>query len=366
MAAINPLQGPHPAGFASPLQPLSPDALPLPVVLLDLLCGMMKTQALHHAARLGLADLVQDGPRSVAILAELTHTHASALSRLMAALAGMGVFEEVSPGLYGQTPLSALLRADTSGSMRDVALLHGTYWQWHVWEGFASSLETGQTAFDLLFGEDMWTYLTHRRPEEGHAFNAAMTGFSEQVNAPLAQAAYDFDALETIVDLGGGQGTFLRTLLTAHLGIRRGILFDRPSVIATAQSTFAQAGLAGRYELQAGDFFEAVPVGADAYFLKQIIKDWDDAACVQILRACRHAMKPHGRILVAEVVLRPGRETALQKLIDLQLLLLASGKERTEAQYRALFAQAGLRLARVIPTHSPYSLLEGVADERGR
>ncbi len=335
--------------------------LPPQAILLDYLCGMMKTQAIHHATRLRLAELVQEGPKSISELAEVTRTYAPALSRLLRALTSIGIFAEVEPDIYAQTPLSALLQPGIPGSMYDVALLHGDQWQWHVWEGFAYTLQTGEQTFSQLFGSDMWQYFTQHSPESARIFNNAMTGFSEQVNVPIANANYDFSSLDTIVDVGGGQGTFLRTLLKTHSTIRKGILFDRPPVIAQAEAERTTSDLNGRYELQAGNFFEGVPTGADAYFMKQIIKDWTDAQCVQLLHNCRTAMKPGGKVLVAEVVLLPGRETSIQKFIDLQLMILSPGQERTEGQYRALFEAAGFTLARIIPTASPYSILEGVA-----
>lgn len=332
-----------------------------PQALLELLCGMMRTQAINQAARLRIAELVKDGPKSVAELAEVTGTHAPSLSRLMRALASIEIFTEVEPEYFAQTPLSALLLPDVPYSMYNVALLHGDEWQWHVWEGFAYSLQTGQPAFNMLFGTDMWQYFTQKNPASAKIFNDAMTGFSEQVNMPVATAAYDFSSIHTLVDVGGGQGTLLATLLKVHPAIHKGILFDRPSVIANARAHMATTDLGERYECLSGDFFEEVPGGADAYLMKQIIKDWSDAQCIQILGNCRKAMKPGSRVLVVEVVLRPGRETSLQKFIDLQLMVLAPGQERTEAQYRALFDAAGFTLTRIVPTASPYSVLEAIA-----
>jgi ubiquinone/menaquinone biosynthesis C-methylase UbiE len=335
-------------------------SVPPQAILLDYLCGMMRTQAIHHASRLRIAELVEDGPKSVSALAEATKTHASSLARLLRALASIGIFTEVEPEYFAQTPLSVLLQPDVPGSMYHVALLHGDHWQWHVWEGFAHTLQTGEPTFSRLFGVEMFQYFTQHSPESAKVFNDAMTGFSEQVNMPIATANYDFSSLDTLVDIGGGMGTQLMTLLKVHPRIRKGILFDRPSVIAQAQAAITTSGLGERCELVGGDFFEGIPEQADAYFMKQIIKDWNDAQCIQLLSTCRKAMKRGGRVLVAEIVLLPGRETSIQKFIDLQLMLLSPGQERTEAQYRKLFEAAGFRLTRIVPTASPYSILEGV------
>lgn len=336
-------------------------AVPPQAILLDYLCGMMKTQAIHHAAKLGIAVLVKDGPRSVSALAEATQTHAPFLTRLLRALESIGIFAEIEPEYFAQTSLSALLQPGVPGSMYHIALLHGDQWQWHVWEGLDYTLQTGQPTFSQLFGTELFQYFTQHNPQSAKIFNDSMTGFSEQVNMPIAKANFDFSSLDTLVDIGGGMGTQLMTLLKLHPTIRKGILFDRPPVIAQAQAAIAASGLGDRCELVAGNFFERIPQGADAYFMKQIIKDWSDAQCIQLLSSCRQAMKQGGRVLVAEVVLLPGRETAIQKFIDLQLMLLSPGQERTESQYRQLFAAAGFTLANIIPTASPYSILEGVA-----
>lgn len=334
--------------------------VPPQAILLDYLCGMMKTQAIHHATKLGIAALVNDGPRSVSELAEATQTDAHSLMRLLRALESIGIFAEVEPDCFAQTPLSALLQPDVPGSMYHVALLHGEQWQWHVWEGADYTLQTGQPTFSRIFGAEMFQYFTQQNPQAAKVFNDSMTGFSEQVNMPIANADYDFGSLDTLVDIGGGMGTQLMTLLKVHPTIRKGILFDRPPVIAQAQAAIAASGLSDRCELVAGNFFEGVPQGADAYFMKQIIKDWSDEQCIKLLSSCRQAMKHGGRVLVAEVVLLPGRETSIQKFIDLQLMILSPGQERTETQYRRLFEAAGFTLARIIPTTSPYSILEGI------
>jgi ubiquinone/menaquinone biosynthesis C-methylase UbiE len=332
-----------------------------PHVLLDLLCGMMRTQAIHHAARLRIAELVKDGPKSIFELAEATETHAPSLSRLLRALASIDIFTEVAPECFAQTPLSSLLLPEVPGSMYPIALLHGDDWQWHIWEGFASSLQTGQPAFRKLFGTDMWQYFAQENPAAGQRFQDAMTGLSEQVNEAIAAAMYDFASLDIIVDVGGGEGTLLEKLLTVHPTIRQGILFDHPSVIARARTRLATSGFADRYMFKSGDFFKEVPPGADAYLMKQIIKDWNDEECIQILSNCRRAMKPGGRVLVVETVLLPGNGTSHEKFIDLQLMVLLPGQERYEAQFRRLFEAAGFRLTKIVPTASPYSILEGVA-----
>ena len=326
-----------------------------PAILLELLCGMMKTQAIHHAALLRLAEYVKDGPKSIQELAELTGTHASSLARLLRALASIGIFMEVEQDSFAQTPLSTFLLPDTPGSMFSIALLHGADFQWHVWEGFATSLQTGLPAFDTLYGMDMWQHF-QQNPIAGNIFHNAMTGLAAQVNEAIATSSYDFASIDTLVDVGGGQGSLLTKLLHLYPTIQQGILFDQHAV--TTQTALAELGK--RCMLQTGDFFESVPEGADAYLLKQIIKDWDDEQCVQILRNCRRAMRQGGPVLVIETVLLPGKGSSHEKFIDLQLMNLLPGQERYEHQFRTLFEAAGLQLARIIPTTSPYSIMEAI------
>lgn len=332
-------------------------ALPPQAVLLDMLCGMMKTQAIREAARLRLADLVKDGPKSSAELAEATGTDRSALYRLLSTLASLEIFAEVEPDFFAQTPLSHLLRPDVPGSMYDVTLIHGDQWQWRPWEAFSYSVQTGKTAIDMAFGESLWEYFAHNS-EAGERFQKAMSGFSTQVDFPIA-TGYDFSQVNTLVDIGGGYGNLLTTILQANPAMH-GILFDLPPVVEKARAHIQASPVADRCTLIAGDVFESVPSGADAYIMKQIIKDWDDSQCIQILTKCRQAMHPGGRVLVAEQVLIPGKHMSTAKLIDLQLMVVLSGRERYEVQYRKIFEEAGLRL-KIWPTRSPYCVLEGVA-----
>jgi precorrin-6B methylase 2 len=334
-----------------------PPTLPPQALLLDMLCGMMKTQAIHEAARLQIADLVKDGPKSTAELAEATGTDPASLYRLLSTLASLDIFVEVEPDYFAQTPLSNLLRPDVPGSMYDVTLIHGEQWQWRPWEAFSYSLQTGKPAFDSMFGEDLWNYFV-KHPTHRERFQKAMAGFSAQVDMPIA-IGYDFSSIHTLVDVGGGYGSLLTTILKANPAMQ-GILFDSPAVIEGARAHIEASGVANRCTLIAGDVLEGVPAGADAYIMKQVIKDWDDLHCIRILSNCRQAMKRGGKVLVAEQVLLPGRAMSTSKLIDLQLMVVLSGRERYEAQFRRLFEAAGLQLSKIWPTKSLYSILEGV------
>jgi hypothetical protein len=335
-----------------------PAATPPPLVLTQLLSQLWKPQAIHVAARLKLAEALVDGPRTVAELAEATGTHAPSLDRLLRGLARIGIFTELDGSRFVNSELSHLLRPDVSGSMYALAMMIAD-WNWRAWGELLHSVQTGEPGFDKVHGMAMWRYFTERDPAAGVVFNAAMTGLSTAVDAPVAQAA-DLSEVRAVVDVGGGHGGLLTTLLATYPSIDEGILFDQPHVIDEAQAAFGPAR-DGRVRLEAGDFFTAVPAGADAYVMKWILHDWDDAACVKLLTSCRRAMVPHGRVLAAELVVDPDRSDEFAHFLDLQMLVnLPNGKERTAAQFRALYDAAGLRLTRIIPTASVFSLIEGV------
>jgi hypothetical protein len=250
------------------------------------------------------------------------------------------------------------VRAGVPGSVRDYAVLVGEPMVWRSWGGILHSLRTGKPAFDHTFGAPLFEYLA-AHPEEARVFDAAMTGRSAAENAAVL-AAYDFSGAGTVVDVGGGQGALLAAILEANPRTR-GVLFDRPHVVAAARPRLEAAGLApGRFDLVEGDFFGAVPAGGDIYVLKRIIHDWDDGRARSILRNCRAALSEAGRLLLVELVVPPGNEPSDAKLLDLLMLVYAGGRERTEAEYRDLLASAGFELARVVPTASNVSLVEAV------
>lgn len=330
--------------------------LPPSVQIVDYVCGAMKAQALHACADLAIPDLLKDGPRSTAQLAEATGTDHTNLYRLLRVLVAMEILDESAPGLFQATPLSRCLQSDES--LYHLAMMTGTGWVWKAQEGTGYSLRSGQPAVNHLFGMDIWSYLAEH-PQEAAHFHRAMPSTAGVADEPIAQTLSEsYDLTEgTFVDVGGGIGNFLITLLQRNPGLH-GVLFERPEVIAAAREHIAQAGLAARCECVAGDFFEAVPAGADYYFLRQIIKDWTDEQDVRILENCQRAMKPQGRILVAEQVLAPGKADLLAKLTDLVLMVALPGRERDQYEFEQIFARANLTLQRILPTASSYKILE--------
>lgn len=334
-----------------------PTVTPPQQALGNLVNQLWKPQAIHVAAQLHLAEALADGPRTVAQLAEMTGTHAPSLYRLLRALARIGIFTELDGSHFANSELSHFLRPDVPRSLYWMA---ATYvdWMWPAWGELLHSVRTGEPGFDKIHEMPIWRYFTERDQTAGEQFNKAMTDSSAAVSLPIAQVA-DLSGVRTVVDVGGGHGGLLTTLLATYPSIAKGILFDQPHVISEARAALDPA-LEGRVQLESGDFFTAVPAGADAYVLKWILHDWDDTACVRLLANCRRAMAPHGRVLAAELIVDPDHSAELTYFLDLQMLVNFTGKERTAAEFQALYDAAGLRLTRIIPTTSIFSLIEGV------
>jgi hypothetical protein len=336
---------------------MSDNAPPPEAVITQMIFGKWVAMALSVAAKLRVADALAAGPQDIAELAEKTGTHAPSLFRVLRALASVGVFAEEADGRFRQTPLSEVLRAGVPGSMRAVADYCGADWSWRPWGHLLDTVRTGRTAFDEVFGEQAFEYLA-KHPEESAVFNEGMTGFSMQ-ESPAVAEAYDFSPFGTVVDVGGGHGHLICTILKKYPG-PKGVVFDSAHVAEGATPRIAEAGLAGRCRAEGGDFFRSVPAG-DAYVMKHIIHDWPDDKSTTILRNCRAASNPGAKLVLVEMVIPPGNGPSPGKLLDLEMLVIASGKERTEAEYAELLAGAGWRLTRVVPTKAPTSVIEGEA-----
>jgi hypothetical protein len=332
-------------------------AMAAATTLRQLIMGFRITQLIHVAAKLGLADHLQQGPQTAQALAQVVGAEPQALYRLLRALASLGIFTETAEGTFALTPLAELLQSEVPGSMRGLAVLYGEEWLWQVYGQMLYSVQTGQPAFEHVHGQPLFDYL-HNNPTAGAAFHGGMSGYSAQEAAAIL-AVYDFSDVTTVVDVGGGHGTFVMALLRAYPHLS-GIVFDLAPVVAGAQQQLTEAGLAARTTCVAGDFFTTLPSGGDLYFLKSVIHNWDDTAAVAILRTCRQAMTEHTRLLLAERVVPLGDTPAEAKLFDINMLVVLGGQERTEAEYHALFQAAGFTLTRIIPTQSPLSLIEGM------
>ena len=324
--------------------------------LTQLISGYWISQAVYAAAKLGIANLLKDGPRTVDELAAASETRAPLLYRLLRALAGTGVFAETAPGTFVLTPTAELLRSDVAGSQRSLALMMGEE-HYVVWGKLIDVLRHGGNAFEQLHGMPVFDYLA-RHPDKGRIFDEAMVGIHGRETAAVLEA-YDFSVFNTLVDVGGGNGSQLAALLARHTALG-GVLFDLPHVVQRAASMPAEAGLAGRCELRGGDFFRSVPEGGDAYLLRHIIHDWTDEQALVILENCARAMRPGAKLLLIEAVIPPGNEPFAAKFLDLTMMLIPGGRERTAGEYARLLDQAGFDLARIVPTTTEISVLEGV------
>ena len=330
-------------------------ATPPAATLLQLMTGCWVTQAIYIAAKLGIADLLQDEPKAPAELAEATRTDAGALYRVLRALASVGIFAEDGDGRFHLTPMAERLQSDAPRSLRSYAVMLGEPEHWRAWGDALYSIQTGRPAFEHIFGMPLFEYW-EQHPNAARIFDAAMTSRSNLENEAIV-TGYDFSSARTVIDVGGGQGTLLGSILRSNPPLK-GVLFDLPRVITAAETELEDLAHPGRCAFASGSFFDAVPTGGDVYLLKRIIHDWDDDRARTILENCREAMPQSGRLLLLETIVPPGNDPSPSKLLDLQMLVLAGGVERTEAQYRTLLSSVGLELRRVIPTQSTISILK--------
>jgi hypothetical protein len=323
--------------------------------LIQMAAASWVSATVYAAARLGIADHLAGGPKSAVELAAVTRTHAPSLHRLMRTLAGLGILTEREGQRFALTPLGEALRTGAAGSARATVMAFCGRAFWHSWEEMPYSLQTGSTGFEKANGLPLFDYLA-QHPDEASYFSEAMVGF-HGAEPPAVAAAYDFSGIKTIVDVGGATGNMLAAILSRHTGLR-GVLFDRPHVVREAPALLGARGVEQRVTIEAGNFFETVPAGGDAYVLSHIIHDWNEEQCLTILGHCRRAIKPDGRVLIVETVLPTGDTPHQGKVQDMVMLVVPGGQERTEAEYSALLDKAGFRLTRVGPTESVVSIVE--------
>jgi hypothetical protein len=327
--------------------------VPPQLLLMERMNGLVEAKILSLIADLGIADLLASGPRTASDLAGDAGADADALERALAYLVADGFFARRRDGRYANNSASDVLRSDHPQSLRQWARFFASDWHWEMWNHARRSIETGGSAAEEAFGSEFWEYLTHGNPEAGATFNRALAGTS-RIAGPILAKGYDFSNVDRLCDVGGGTGGMLTEVLRAYPSIR-GVLFDLPEVVAQA------SGLPDRVDVVGGSFFDAVPEGCDAYMLQAIVHDWDDESCVTILSNCRRAMAAGGRVLVIENVLgaEPSPADRFARAFDLVMLVTSGlGRERTRAQFEALFADAGLRLRRDVTLPSMFHVLE--------
>jgi hypothetical protein len=331
-------------------------AFPPHAGILQILNGAHIAGAVSCLAQLGIPDLLENGPKSAEELARQIGAQPEALYRLMRATACVGVLAEGSDGKFSQTPMSAVLCSEAQPSLRGLAIMGGREWHGRGWSYLEYCVKTGNQAIDKICGMPIFEFFS-KNPDEAKIFDDAMTGLSA-IDGPAVADAYNFDGIHTIVDVAGGGGLLLATLLKKNPHLK-GTLYEMPHVLAGAKNG-ALKGVMDRCTLASGDMFSTVPAGADAYIMKHIIHDWPDDACIKILKSCRKGVNPGGKLLVVDCVIQPGNYFSPGKFLDLQMLIFPSGRERTEAQFRELLAAAGWKLSRVIPTAAQDSIVEGL------
>jgi SAM-dependent methyltransferase len=325
--------------------------------LIAIAAGIWKARALYAAAKLRFADLIGDGAASAEDLARATGMHAPSLRRLMRMLASLGILAETESAHYRLTGVGAALKEGAPGSARAAILTLAGDWQWKAWDNMLHSLRTGETAMRESFGLNLFDYLA-AHPQAGADFDEAMLAIHGGDGADVT-AAYDFSGLRTVVDVGGGTGALLSAILAANPHLH-GVLYERPQTVPRARALIRNCGLAARCEVRAGDFFLNVPEGHDAYLLSHILHDWSDEQALPILRNCRRAIGPEGRLLILEAVLPEDDTPHPGKMMDLLMLTVTGGLERTGSEYAQLLARAGFRVGGIIALASDQSIVEAL------
>jgi O-methyltransferase domain/Dimerisation domain len=320
-----------------------------------LITGYCVSQAIYVAAELCVADLLAAGPRSAEDLATDLRVHDRSLYRLLRTLASMGIFAEGTDGRFSLTPMAELLRTDTPSSQRaTIQMMVGQFYD--AWGGLIDSVRTGRPAFESCQGQSFFDYLA-AHPDQAQIFDDAMTARNDRKTQAMLDV-YDLTGVRTLADIGGGNGSTLVTVLQRYPEMR-GILFDRPGVVERARAGIEREGLLDRCRIVGGSFLEAVPSEADAYLLRHILHNWDDEHVVVILKRIHEAMEDDAKLLIVDRIIPPGNEPLFGKIMDLNMLVMLGGVERTEEEFHQLFGLAGFRMGRIVLTEAEVSVIEG-------
>ena len=328
---------------------------------MQLTSGYMISSALYPVTKLGIAELLSDGPQPVSKLAADSGSHEHSLYRVLRALSNVGIFAEVSPRTFGLTPAASLLRCDVAGSRRDLVLWMTNEFHMKVWGQMMHSVLTGQPAIEKVYGKACFDVFPDL-PETNVEFNNAMTNISA-MTIPAVIDAYDFSGIGTIVDVAGGHGLLVSQILKHYPDIQ-GILFDMPHVIEGAKPRIQRLGLSSRLQTVSGDFFQSVPTGGDMYVMQHIIHDWEDAKAIAILKNTRRALegKKNGKLILLESLVASDGMPDFTKWLDLEMLMMPGGRERTGDEYRKLLEHSGFKLTRTIPLRAMVSIIEAVPE----
>lgn len=316
------------------------------------------TESLYTAVKLNIPDLLIDGPKTAAELAEITHSHERALYRVLRLLAGHGVFHEDEVGRFSLTRYSETLRSDALHSPREWILFNTELWRWTILNALPEVVSDGRSAYEHIYGKNIYSVFTERQ-DYSIGFNKGMQAWSATVHATVPKA-YDFSQVKKVVDIGGGTGNLVASILNAYPHLQ-GILFDMPHVAEQAKSHLAASGVADRCEAVGGDFLSSVPADADVYVISSVLMDWSDEHVVTILNNCYKAMQPGGRILIVEPLVGEANQPSFGKALDIMIMLETYGGIRSQGQFKALLEKAGFQLTNVVQTNAlTMSILEAV------
>ncbi|MEL7241159.1 MAG: methyltransferase [Cyanobacteria bacterium J06573_2] len=332
--------------------------LPSYMDLIRMMTGMWVSQAIYVTAHLGIADLLKDSSKSIAQLAEETETDVSSLYRVIRALASVGIFKEVEPNEFALTKTGEYLRSDVPNSLRSISMMLGDKCSWQSWGEIIQVVKTGKTPFKSLYQVDNIFEYFKNNPESSKIFDDAMTNFTKNAIHTALLDTYDFSGFSKVVDVAGGHGALIASILKINPQIK-GVLFDLPNVVSGAYNLLEKEGVANRCEIFSGDFFKSVPSGGDVYILSQIVHDWDDDSCTRFLKNIRNAISENGKLVVIDAVIPSSDEPHFNKWLDLDLLVkFPGGRERTESEFNHIFKAAGFDITKIMSTASTISVIE--------
>ncbi len=333
---------------------MRPNELPLPAQLMNFITGHWISKPIYAAAELGIADLLADGPKNIETLALITQSHASFLYRMMRALARVGIFSETSGRRFELTPLAECLQ---EGAMKSYALMFQSDWNDKSWRYFLHSVKTGDNAFEKAHGMPVQEWLD-QNPGPASIFNEANAVRAADAHRAILEV-YDFSGIGSLTDVGGGVGMLLAGILRAHPGMT-GVLTDVAPVIEAAKKFIHSRGIDDRCQAVVSDFFYEIPSGSDAYLMSNILHDWTDDQCGRILNNCHQAMSPSSRLLIVEMVVPPGNQPSMAKLLDLEMMVTTGGRERTESEFNKLLSKSGFKLSQICPAANGVCVIEGI------
>ena len=333
---------------------MKPNELPPPAQLMKFIVGKWISKPIYIAAELGIADMLAEGSKSIEELAQASQSHAPSLYRMMRALASVGIFFETEGKRFELTPMAECLK---NGAMRSVALMFNSDWSDKAWGYFMDSVKTGVTAFEKAHGMPISDWL-EKNPLAADVFNEANAVKAANSHRAIVDA-YDFSGIDTLTDVGGGLGALMAEILIAN-PLMKGVVADIPSVIQKARKIIQFRGLEDRCKAVECDFFKEIPAGSDGYLMSHILHNWSEEQCKIILRNCHKAMKFESKLLVVEMLIPPGNQPSIAKLLDLEMLVTTGGRERTEKEFKSLLESSGFKLSRTIATQESICVIEGI------